>query len=294
MRAAQTLSLSKATVTKHVARLEASIGARLLHRTTKHVALTEVGGRVLGAADDLLARYESMESEVRDAVKLPRGSVRLGTPPYFGAHHLTRVIAQFSSRYPDIEVVMVMDDGRMDLVAEALDLSVRIGPTMHDASYVAQPLMKTPQVLVASPAYLRNHGAPHSVRDLARHSCLVHTGKAPTSIWHFDGNPPAQVRVRGVIRSNLGEVLKSAALLGVGISMHPTYMVSTEIREGSLKLVLSDSVPEGLDTSVVFSTRRNMPARVRHLLEFLKGWAKRPQEWIEPHTDVARRGAALR
>jgi len=287
VRAANQLSLSKATVTKHVAWLEESMGVQLLKRTTKQVALTEAGARVLEAAAEMLERYEAMESEVRDSVSLPRGAIRIGTPPAFGTHHLTRVIAQFTARYPDIEVAIVLDDGRADLVGEALDLSIRIAAALPDASYVAQPLMKAPQLLVAAPAYLRVLGAPKDLKELARHNCLVHTVKSGGGIWRFEGDPPCEVRVRGSMRSNLGDVLKQSALLGAGISMHPTYMVASEIQAGLLQVVLPEYVPEELDINVVFSTRRNMPLRVRHLLEFLKDWARRPQAWTGVETAQA-------
>ena len=141
-RAAMQLSLSKATVTKQVAALEADMGAQLLKRSSRQVALTEAGARVLASARDLLERYEAMEGEVRDAVNLPRGAIRVGTPPSFGAHHLMGVVGEFTTRYPDIEVTVVHDDGRSDLVAEALDLSIRIAASVQDASYVAQLLLR--------------------------------------------------------------------------------------------------------------------------------------------------------
>jgi DNA-binding transcriptional LysR family regulator len=219
---------------------------------------------------------------VRDVVRLPRGAIRVGTPPSFGAYHLMRPMAQFTQRYPDIEVTVVHDDGRSDLVAEALDLSIRIAPSLKDASYVAQSLLKSPQVVVATPAYLKAHGRPATLADLTRHNCLVHIIKSGAGVWKFEGDPPQEIRVRGTIRSNLGDALKQGTLLGTGISLHPYYMVSDELRAGTLEPVLPDHVPEELDIYVVFSTRRNMPTRVRHLLEFLKEWASDPPDWALP------------
>jgi DNA-binding transcriptional LysR family regulator len=282
VRAATQLSVSKATITKHVAALEAGMGAQLLKRSSKQVALTEAGARVLESARELLERYEAIESEVRDAVNLPRGAIRVGTPPSFGAYHLMRLVAEFTRRYPDIAVTVVYDDGRLDLLAEALDLSIRIAPSLQDASYVAHSLLKSPQVVVASPSYLRLHGRPAKAVDLMRHNCLVHTVKSASGVWKFDGEPPQEIRVRGTIRSNLGDALKQATLMGTGISVHPYYMVSDEIRSGVLEVLLPGEVPEAMDINVVFSTRRNMPARVRHLLEFLKEWARVPPEWALP------------
>ena len=290
VRAAMNLSLSPATITKHVAWLETSMGAQLLKRTSKQVALTEAGARVLEAARDLVERYEAIEGEVRDVVLLPRGAIRVGTPPSFGAYHLMRLMAQFTHRYPDIEVTVVHDDGRADLVAEALDLSIRIAASLEDASYVAQSLMKAPQVVVASPAYLKAHGRPAAVADLARHNCLVHTIKSGAGIWRFEGDPPQEVKVRGTVRSNLGDALKQAALLGAGISLHPYYMVSQELQAGQLEVLLPGTVAQELDINVVFSTRRNMPARVRRLLEFLREWSRHPPDWAMPSTTTWRTG----
>lgn len=282
VRAAWKLSISKATVTKHVAWLENSMGSQLLNRNSKQVTLTDAGLRVLESAQDLLERYERLETDVRDSVHLPRGSIRVGTPPAFGIHHLMPVVSRFSERYPDIETTVVLDDGRMDLLAEGLDLSIRIAPQLEDAAYIAVPLMKAPQVLVASTAYLARAGRPKTPMELQRHNCLVHTLKSSSSHWRFEGEPPEEVRVSGTVRSNIGEALKKAAMLGAGISLHPYYMVSEELRTGALEVVLPQHTPQELDIYSVFSTRRNMPVRVRALLEFLKGWAAHPPPWALP------------
>jgi len=284
VRAAWRLSISKATVTKHVAWLENSMGSQLLNRNSKQVTLTDAGLRVLESGQDLLERYERLESDVRDSVHLPRGSIRVGTPPAFGIHHLIPVVSQFSERYPDIETTVVLDDGRMDLLAEGLDLSIRIAPQLEDASYIAVPLMKAPQVLVASPDYLARAGRPKGIKDLQRHNCLVHTLKSAAGHWRFEGanEEEEEVRVSGTLRSNIGEALKKAAMLGSGISLHPYYMVSEELRSGTLEVVLPQHTPQQLDIYSVFSTRRNMPVRVRALLEFLKEWAMHPPPWALP------------
>lgn len=122
--------------------------------------------------------------------------------------------------------------------------------------------------------------------DLARHDCLVHSLKSPTSIWRFVGpDGEASVRVRGSICSNFGEALKHAALLGHGISMHPYYMVSEDLAAGRLEEVLPDHEPSRLDIYVIFSSRQNLPVRVRRFLEFLKDWARTPPEWSRPMRD---------
>ena len=288
IRAANHLSLSKATVTKQVAWLESTMGAQLLKRSSKQVALTDAGTRVLEGGREMLERYEAMEGEVRDSLHLPRGSIRIGTPPSFGAYHLMGLIGKFLERYPDIEVTVIYDDGRYDLIAEALDLSVRIAPSLQDSSHVAQSLVKAPQVIVAAPSYLNKYGRPQTAADLARHNCLVHTVKAGNSIWRFNDGQGIETRVHGSIRSNMGDALMQAAIGGVGISVHPYYMVSEALKAGRLEVVLPELEPEEVEIFIVFSTRRNMPKRVRLMLDFFKEWATNPPSWSEPNPpDIA-------
>ena len=288
--AARHLGLSKATVTKHVAALEDALAARLLERTTQYVRLTDAGVTALESGLALLEQYEQIEADVRDALRNPSGVVRIGTPPSFGAHHLVPLLVEFSSAHPGIRLELAVDDGTANLVAQGLDLSVRIAPSLKDASYVAQPLVRARQVLVASPAYLREHGAPSAWAELARHRCLVHSLKSPTGTWRASGpGGEASVRVRGPICSNIGEPLRHAALLGHGIAMHPFYMVSEDLARGRLQVVLPDHEPQGLEIYVIFASRQGLPVRVRRFVEFLREWAKTPPDWAESLDAAARR-----
>lgn len=269
--AAQRLGMAKGNVTKHVAWLEQTLGVQLLTRTTKSVSLTESGLSLLENGRELLDRVESIDAAVRQSVKEPKGMLRLGAPPSFGAFHLVPIITAFSSAHPDIQVVLYLDDGRTDLVAEGLDMSVRIATSLKDTSQVAQRLAVVPQLLVASPAYLKRRGTPQTIADLADHECMVHALKSPTNIWTFMGEPKG-VRVHGTIRANYGDPLRHAALLGHGISMHPTYMVMQDIQEGRLVSVLPQFRPVGVDIYAVFPSRKNLPVRVRTFLDFLRQW----------------------
>jgi DNA-binding transcriptional LysR family regulator len=279
--AAQRLGMAKGNVTKHIAWLEQSLGVQLLTRTTKSVSLTESGLSLLENGRELLDRVDSIDTAVRQSVKEPKGMLRLGAPPSFGAFHLVPIITAFSSAHPDIQVVLYLDDGRTDLVAEGMDMSVRIATSLKDTSQVAQRLAVVPQLLVASPDYLRRRGTPQTIADLAAHDCMVHALKSPTNIWTFIGDAMAAggatsrkstVRVHGTIRANYGEPLRHAALLGHGISMHPTYMVMQDIQEGRLVSVLPQFRPVGVDIYAVFPSRKNMPVRVRTFLDFLRQW----------------------
>lgn len=296
--AARHLGMSRPAVTKHVARLEDLLGARLLNRTTKQVGLTEAGHLASTAGRQLLERFDAIEADVRESTRMPRGVVRVGTPPAFGTYHMVPLIAEFAERHPDIQVVLSLDTGDANLVAQGLDLSVRITQELEDASHVAQPLAKAPQVLVASPDYLARHAAPRGPADLARHNCLVHVIKSPTGIWRFTGpQGPASVRVRGTIASNFGDALMHAALRGYGISMHPYYMVSQWLEQGRLVPVLPEYEPDAHDVYVIYSSRKNLPERVRRFVAFLHDWARTPPLWSVPRPIVApraRTGATAR
>lgn len=278
--AATRLGMAKGNVTKHVKWLEELMGAQLLTRTTKSVSLTEAGLYLLEGGQDLLHRFDEVETVVRSAVLAPKGLIRIGTPPSFGAAHLVPLVSAFSARHPDIQFAMHLDDGGLDIGRESLDLSLRIAPSLKDTSLVAQKLGSVPQLLVASRTYLDRKGDPQTLEDLVQHDCLINALKSPTSYWHFTGpEGPVRLRVKGSMRANFGEPLRHAALLGHGISMHPDYMVARDIREKRLHIVLPAYQPIGLEIYAVYPSRHNMPGRVRLFLEFLRGEFRNPALW---------------
>lgn len=285
--AAQRFAISRSAVSKHVAWLERNLGAQLLARTTKEVSLTDAGHRLLAGSVTLLETFDALEGDVRDSVVTPRGLIRIGAPPSFGVRHLLPLVLKFTAQHPEIRIALEADDGRTSLVAERLDLSVRIAPSLDDASYVALALLKVPQVLVASPAYLMRAGTPTSVNELTGHECLVHSLKSPTAFWRFDtASGHVAVRVGGSLSSNLGEALQQAALAGRGLAIHPRYMVAADLAAGRLVTVLPQTPPTGLDIHVVYPARINLPKRVRSFIDYLQAWAQSSPDWSTP-ADVA-------
>lgn len=268
--AALRLAMARGNVTKHVKWLEESLGAQLLTRTTKSVSLTEAGRALLETGQSLLERYDDVQTAVRGAQRSAKGTIRIGTPPSFGAAHLVPLLTAFSARHPDLQFAIHLDDGRADIAGEGLDLTLRIAPALKDTSLVALKLGSVPQLLVAASSYLAARGKPKTLDDLSQHDCLVNALKSPTNFWSFTGPSGRRaVRVSGSLRANFGEPLRHAALLGHGISMHPDYMVARDIREDLLQIVLPAYSPTGLDIYAVYPSRRNLPGRVRLLLDFL-------------------------
>lgn len=282
--AAARLGMAKGNVTKHVKWLEELLGAQLLTRTTKSVSLTEAGLTLLEGGQTLLNGFEAVQTAVRGATKDTKGLIHIGTPPSFGATHLVPLVTAFSAAYPEIQFAIHLDDGRTDIAGEALDVSLRIAPSLKDTSLVAVKLGSVPQLLVAAPQYLSARGKPQTPHDLVQHDCLVHSLKAPTNFWTFTGPVKAgkakiSVRVTGSMRANFGEPLRHAAILGQGISMHPHYMVAQDIKENRLKIVLPAYKPMGLEMYAMYPSRRNMPGRIRLFLEFLKDRFASTPEW---------------
>ncbi len=236
--------------------------------------LTDAGLALLKQGQQLPERYGAIEEVIRSEVKAPQGTICIGTPPSFGAVHLVPIITAFAAIHPTIQCALHLDDGKLDLISEGLDLSVRIAPSLRDTSLAARKLGSAPQVLVASPEYLA-HAAARDVplsmsADLVQHDCLANALKSPTGNWILCGaKGRMSVRVSDSLRANFGEPLRHAAILGQGISMHPTYMVAQDILDGRLVIVLPDTPPIGLDIYAIYPNRRAMPARVRLFLDFL-------------------------
>jgi DNA-binding transcriptional LysR family regulator len=269
--AARRLNISKGNVTKHVAWLEKSLGTQLLVRTTKSVGMTDAGLALLERGQTLLEQMSQTEAYLRNSAGGSFGVLRVGTPPSFGAHHLIPVITSFAMEYPDIQVNLYLDDGSVDLVAQRLDLTIRIAQALKDTSYIGVKLAHIAQCLVASPSYLSRCGIPQTIEDLREHDCLVNILKSPNGLWVFDNEAESRsVEPRASIRANFGEPLLHAARLGQGISMHPQYMIEDLIKSGELVVVLPEIPPVGLDIYAMYPSQRHLPSRVRTFLEFLK------------------------
>lgn len=276
--AARRLGVSRSTVTKIIASLEARLGVRLLIRSTHHVSPTTAGHIFADEARSILSQVERLDQKIGEEQSEIAGMIRLGAPPSFASAHLMRALRNFRSKHPQVSFEIALDDGSVDLAREGLDFSIRIAPILLDTALVARLLRKVPQVLVASPAYLEANGTPRTPDDLGAHNCLVHTIKSPDRLWTFeDGH---KIRVAGTISSNLGEILRASALAGEGISVHPTYMVSRDVEIGALLQVLPEHRPEAMSIYAVYAERRFRPRRVLTLLDFLRTWLHGQPDWF--------------
>jgi len=269
--AARDLGVTRAAVAKQVAHLEDLVGAQLLRRTTRRMGLTEAGELFLEHS----TRVESETHAALDAVSSMQGAVRgllrVACPVSFAVGHLAPLVPEFLSAHPEVRIDLVLADAYADLVAERIDVAVRIG-TLADSSLVARRLAPSRVALAASPAYLLRRGAPHTPVDLREHDCLVYTLTDSPDLWRFAGGDA--VRVRGPLRANNGEMLLQAARAGVGIARLPTWFLAADVEAGTLVPLLDDVEQEAngiyaVTPPGVRATPAQASPKTRAFVEFL-------------------------
>jgi DNA-binding transcriptional LysR family regulator len=268
--AARALNLSQTMVTKHVAALEERLGVKLLHRSTRRLVLTEGGRTYLAACERILAEIEEAEASASlDRIE-PRGILRLNVPLTFGFRHIAPAIPEFTRLHPAVSFDLGLADRYVDLIEEGWDLAIRIG-RLKDSSLVARRLAACRTVVCAAPSYLKEHGTPQTLDDLARHNCLGYT--LPSAIganrWTFGTDGETVVPVQGNLRANNGDALLAAAVAGQGLIYQPTFIVGDGLRDGSLVPVLGGCPTYQLGIHAVLPSGREAPAKVRTFLAFL-------------------------
>lgn len=276
--AANDLALSRAVVSKYLSRLEDRLGARLLHRTTRRLSLTEAGATLFEASRGALERIEEAEAVVAQFQSKPRGRLRVSAPMSFGILHLGPAMADFARAYPEITLDVRLDDRFVNLVEDGFDVAVRIG-ALTDSSLVARKLAVTRALACASPAYLAEHGEPETPEDLASHNCLVYSYLA--DLWRFtapDGRE-IPVAVKGSLRINNGIVLAEAAVAGHGILVTPSFYVAPLLRSGRLKQILSRYKVTEIGIHAVYPQRGHVPPKVRAFVDFLVQRFGRRPDW---------------
>lgn len=269
--AARSLDLSVAVASQRLQRLERGLGVRLLHRTTRQLRPTAEGVALAEQGRSLVEDLDALTSGLSNTAKGVTGTLRVTVPATFGRQYVSPLLPEFMSRHPRLRLHIDLADQMRDLVSDGLDLAIRIG-ALKDSDLVATRLASNRRVLCASPDYLRRHGVPKTPEDLSRHECLLMAvSRDATDTWHLrgqDGNEVA-VRVQSRLKSNLGEVIRDAALGGLGISLHSTWHVCEDLRAGRLKQVLPDyQLPES-GIYAVMPERRMVLPRVRAFVDFL-------------------------
>jgi DNA-binding transcriptional LysR family regulator len=269
VRGAETLQISKTAASRLINDLEARLGVRLLHRTTRRLSLTEEGGVFLERCRDLLGSVDEAEAEVAARAGEAVGRVRVNVPVSFGLTHLALLWPRFMARHPRVALDVTQSDRLVDLVDEGYDLAVRIA-TLPSTTLVSRRLSSTRMILCASPRYLRRHGKPVHPDALANHTVMTYTLLSTGEHWDFVGpDGPVGVKVTPRLRSNSGDTCVAAALEGQGIVLQPSFLVESHLAAGALVELMPQYRAIEFGIYAVYPSRKHLTPKVRVLIDFL-------------------------
>ena len=269
--ASRALSMPLATVSRKVSELESHLGAKLLVRTTRKVALTEAGAAYAASARRVLEMIDETERIAAGEFLAPRGELVLTAPVLFGRLHLLPVVADFLALYPEINVRLVLADRNIDLIEEHVDMAARIG-SLPESSMIATRIGSMRTVVCASPQLLTRHGVPKSPEDLADWPCVNFDFRSPSSTWPFrskEGIRETPVKPR--LSVSTAEAAVWAAAQNVGLTRVLHYQCAEAVRDGSLEIILEDFEIEPLPVHLIHAARGALPLKMRAFLDFAAG-----------------------
>jgi DNA-binding transcriptional LysR family regulator len=273
--AARRLGLSKASVSREVARLERRLGAQLLRRTTRSMSLTEVGETFYAGCQRVAEEAEQAERSVGALQAEPRGEIRLAASTSFGQIQIAPRMPAFLARYPKVRIRMDLTDRVVDLVSEKFDLAVRISGRLADATLVQRRLCPIRFVVCAAPSYLERRGVPRAPAELERHNCLG-VGASP---WHLLLPRGRAVRLQGDLYVDNGDALCRVARLGHGVVFLPTYLVGDDLRAGRLVRILPGALELEASLYALYPQSQHPSPKVRALIDFLADALGPEPEW---------------
>lgn len=276
---------TQSAVSKQVAALERALGARLLSRTTRSLALTEEGERYFEQARRLVAEIAEAESSLRQGEQQLTGWLRVAASVGFGRLKLLPLVKTFLAAHPGVKVDLRLNDGFIDLVEQGIDVAVRIGE-LADSTLVARRIGSTKRVLITSRNYLRSLPkgikAPRVPEDLLQHNCIVYSELATQNAWTFTAGAGAQadvgtlvtVRAQGKLQTNSSEAVRAAVLSGMGIGFSPTWLFEDEMARGDLQVLLPDWPTPSLPVHLVSPIQRRQSAKVRAFADHIVATGK--------------------
>lgn len=267
--AGRQLGMSPSVVSKHVARLERSLGTRLLNRTTRRFSVTEVGARVYEHCARIAHEADEVDLAVAQLEEKPRGRLRIRGPGTFGMLHMGPVVAAFLRRFPEVQVDLILTDRvAVDLTEDGLDCAFVLTPGTSE-NVVLRRLVPIRWVLCASPAYLHEHGAPRSIADIGHHNCIVYPDLQQAGAWRFrKGEEIVTAQARGNFRVNSSLTVRDAVVAGLGLAVLPTFISGPDLRAGALVPLLPEYRPfEESALSAMYLPGRPPPPKLRAFID---------------------------
>ena len=268
--AARRFGLSPSMAGKHVSAIEGELQARLLQRSTRTLKLTEAGSVYYKHCKKILEAVKDANTQVRETQENVRGLLRIAAPDTFGTMHLGPTIASFLEIYPEVSIEILLSDRYIDLVAEGVDLAIRIG-ILQDSDLVVKRLAPCRMVYCAAPSFLNQYGMPKTIEHLRKAPRLAFTGGVSPGDWTLT-SPDGQMHIiDGPVRlaSNNMQMLLSAALTGAGVAYGPSFVFEGSISSGDLELVLKDYKTSELAIHAVYPTRRHVSLKLRRFIDHL-------------------------
>lgn len=267
---AKELGIGQSTVSKRLAALEVKLGTRLLARTSRKLSLTEVGSDYYERCLPILMELDEAEASVSSMMSNPKGVLRVNVPVSFGQRHVIPRMPEFLQACPKVKLDIMLMDRQVDLIAEGIDVAVRIG-ILDDSSLVATHLGDSPRLLVASKSYLDKHGRPNHPQELKNFDCLVYSLLSTGNIWHFQRQGKKfTVPVKGNFQANNSDAVREMALAGTGIMALPKWMSHPYIQNGELDIILQEYTLQGFPIQAVYPHNRYVPSKVRSFVNFLQ------------------------
>ncbi|MDB6142622.1 MAG: transcriptional regulator [Pseudomonas sp.] len=267
---ARELGVTPPAISKRLTALEARLGVRLINRTTRSMSLTAEGELYFSHASRILTQIDEVEQLVSSSRATPKGLIRVNASLGFGRRYIGPALAAFFAHYPEVEIQLEISDHPLDHATHGFDLGIRFG-TLPDAAFHARKIASNRRLLCASPLYLEKHGTPTRLVDLQQHNCIfLRQNETPYGVWSFThGGRTQNVKVRGALGCNDGEVALNWALEGFGILLRAEWDIARYVRSGRLRLVLEDQTPTRADVYAVYPQQLHLSARVRSLIDFL-------------------------
>ncbi len=269
-RAAELLQLSNASASRHLAALENRLGARLVERNTRRLYLTDTGQEFHQRARAILADLRDAESTVNAAALNPTGVLRVTASLSFSMHHIAPLLREYTEKYPNVTVHVEAANRYMDIIDNNIDVAIRNREYEPDSNITIRRLAETRRILAASPGYLSRHGFPRELDDLQQHKLLIYTyANNPNELRFTRGDEQRAVAVKGLLESNDGQILRAAALDGLGILVQPSYIIYDDVVAGRLVPVLDDWDLPRITINLAYPSRKHMSAKVRTFIDFM-------------------------
>ncbi|PQX58067.1 LysR family transcriptional regulator [Cronobacter sakazakii] len=282
--AARRFGLSPSMAGKHVSAIEEQLKVRLLQRSTRKLTLTDVGRSYYTRCKRLLEEYEDANREAQDAQQSVHGILRVAAPTTFGALHLGRVVSNYLAEYPDVSIETTLSDRYVDLLADGIDVAIRIG-RLQDSDLVARRLASCRMMFCAAPSFLARHGEPKTIEQLRQAPRLAFSQAVSAGDWSVTDANGQTYHIDGEIRlaANNMQMLLAAALTGAGVVYGPSFVFEQSIASGALRVLLPDHKTKDLAIHAIYPSKRHVSLKVRRFIEHLSMSFDDTQPWDLMH-----------